>query len=31
MRLSFLCEKIGAIALVQPGLTAGRLAGQQMK
>jgi len=31
MRLPFLCEKSGAIALVQPGLMAGRLAGWQMK
>ena len=27
--LPFLCEKTGAIALVQPGLMAGRLAGWQ--
>jgi len=27
MRLPFLCEKSGAIALVLPGLTTGRLAG----
>jgi len=27
MRLPFLCEKSGAIALVLPGLTAGWLAG----
>jgi len=29
MRLPFLSEKSGAIALVQPGLTAGWLAGRQ--
>jgi len=29
MRLPFLGEKSGAIALVQPGFTAGRLAGRQ--
>jgi len=28
MRLPFLCEKSGAIALAQPGLTAGWLAGR---
>jgi len=28
MRLPFLCEKSGAIALALPGLTAGRLAGR---
>jgi len=31
MQLPFLCEKSGAIALAQPGLTAGRPAGWQMK
>jgi len=31
MRLPFLCEKSGAIALVLLGLTAGRLAGWQTK
>jgi len=31
MPLPFLCEKSGAIALVLPGLTAGRLASQQTK
>jgi len=29
MRLPFLCEKSGAIALVLPGLVAGWLAGRQ--
>jgi len=29
MRLPFLCEKSGAIALALPDLTAGRLAGWQ--
>ena len=29
MRLPLLCEKIGALAIVELGLTAGRPAGQQ--
>ena len=31
MRLHFLCEKTGALAIVEPGLTAGRQAVRQMK
>ena len=29
MRLPLLCEKTGALAIVKPGLTAGRQAGRQ--
>ena len=31
MQLTLLCEKWGALAIVKPGLTAGRLAIRQMK
>ena len=31
MRLPLLCEKTGALAIVGPGLTAGRQAVRQMK